>query len=1000
MKSILLCIIVSLSLFSQEDDERDTQGKDFWLTFMPNTHVNNGGSSILPFRDSLYIFVASNVPTSVNIEYTNGYGETFSETIEINDVFEYETFKLAWFDYELPDAQIDPFGAGFDYNQGRAPQSFHITSDEKITVIAHNQAVWSSDGMIVYPTPTLGKRYFVNSYNSYVQQRGFDNQITNFKASQFAIVATEDNTQITIDPSGPLSETGSAETTAILNRGEVYLAQASSIDEINDLTGTYIESDKPIAVFSGNERAYVPREGAGSKDYLTAQMIPFESSGRRYVLLPFISPQNQDMFDSYNDVYRVLAYYDETEIYVNGELVDIIDRGEIYENITVDEGLIVEANKTISVYQLKKSTNYGSNLNVIGDPFMLLNVAESQFYNSYKVINFQANEYQGELNGVPQYREVYSNHYVSFAIKEDFVNSILFDFQPLDPSTQFEEIPNSDYVFTTLEVDVGTHLLTAEEGFICYAYGYGYANSYGFVGGGLKMQLLDHQTPTKIVENVDCYFEEGIFTDSAYLDSGIRRIEVLANDNIDFQYDISGDSIATLAYEVSLIDEYQDGEIIYRVYDEFGLWLTDTISIQGFTVDLLATEEPSLEINEPGIPVIRNTNFDFEIINYGSNSVIIDNLVFDDDRLELLEPVLPYEIEPNERLALKFLFTPTGNEEIFTDEIIIVSQCSQRKVRDIEIKTWNDEDQPEISSEIFEDCETTYLKSFEMIITDQGERQFGLKSVEIEMQENLQIQTSYSMPNFVEIQGNLIDPRNDGIIRVVAIDSADNEREYERVISGLTLSLGDNNQTELDFGEVTESTKSCQNLSLTNYGDEDILVDEFDLGQNPYFSIPAAQFPIIVPANSTYDLQVCFKPEFVGNIEEIDVAKIILEDCLVMEIDLKGRGKNFESESNSRCELEVRYFSSNVPTFTFADRPFPNPITDRTTMRVGFPETSNYQLELYTAMGNKVADIHSGIAKAGIHEFNLEFPDLENGSYFLVFSSGDFTETKIIYTNR
>lgn len=999
MKSILIILFLCVSVYSQEDD-RDTQGKDFWLTFMPNTHVS-GNPTTLPFRDSLYIFMASNVPTTVTIDYFDGAGNSYSETIEIDDVFEYETFKLAWYDFELPDEQNDRWGEGFDYNQGRAPQSFHITSEEKITVIAHNQAVWSSDGMIVYPTPTLGNRYFVNSYNSFVQSFGFGGQL-DFKSSQFAIVATEDNTEINIQPKYALSETGLDELTVSLDRGEVYLAQAqASSTELADLTGTYIESDKPIALFSGNERAYVPSEGEGSKDYLTAQMIPFESSGRRYVCLPFKQPDQKDPFDNYNDIFRVLAYYDNSEIYVNDELVTVLDRGELYEGITDTEALIVESNKTISVYQLKKSTNYESNLNVIGDPFMLLNVAESQFYNSYKIINFQSNELIGtDGEGNPINNEVYSNHYISFAIDKDHVNDVLFDFNPLDASVQFEEIPNSNYVWTTLEVDVGTHLLTAPIGFICYAYGYGYANSYGFVGGGLKLELLDHKTPTKSILENECYTQKGFFADSSYLDSGIDRIEVLSADNAELEFQIVGDSLSTLDYTARLIDEYNNGEIIYRVYDSFGLWLTDTISLKGFTVDLLPTEEPLVRDINPGVAVNRTKVFSYEIINYGDLEITINNIIYDEDNLDLINLTLPLTIQTNETEILQFEFTPNSEPEDFVDEIILYSDCSQRKIGDVVISTWTDVDQPLNEASLYENCNPDYEKGFEISIFDEGPRQFGLKSVEITQKDNLLISSSFAYPNFAEVKGDLIDPRQDGFIQIIAIDSADNEMIFEEVINGLTLRVGEEDQASLDFGEVIEKTTSCKTITLFNYGVQDMVIEQFDLGANPYFSVPAAQFPILVKAGSEYELEVCFKPEISSDIEEVDLTQILLEDCLVLDIDLRGIGRNYESESQSRCNLTVNYFSNDIPTFSFSDEARPNPILSTTNIRVGFPEDKNISLELFSTIGNKIETIYDGEVKAGITDLNLQFNDIDNGSYLLVIRADDFLEAKTIIIER
>lgn len=1002
MKSIFLILISFLSFtsFSQEDDERDTQGRDFWLTFMPNAHVSGSGD-IFRTRDSLYIFMASNVPTNVNIEYTNGRGETFNETIQITDVFEYETFKLAWYDFELPDEGLDRWNTGFDYLQGNAPMSFHITSDEKITVIAHNQAQWSSDGMIIYPTPTLGQKYFVNSYNSFTLQNGFG---STDRSSQFAIVATEDNTEIIIRPKVALIETGSSTITTTLNRGEVYLGQADvQASSIADLTGSLIESDKPIAVFSGNERAYVPRAGGGSKDYLTAQMIPFESSGKRYILLPFIQPENTHPLDSYQDLFRVLAYYDNTEIYIDGNLIEILNEGEFYEGNILDEAKIVEANKTISVYQLKKSVDYGNSVaQILGDPFMLLNVAESQFYNSYKVINFQAQEGNANGSGGITFREVYERQFISFAIDKDYINTVLFDFQPLDPSIQFLEIPNSNYVYTTLEVEIGTHLLTAEVGFACYAYGYGIANSYGFVGGGLRLRLLDHHAPEKLIIENDCYNERGIISDTNYLDSGIDRIEILSNTNINFQYDINNDSLDFVPYEATLVDNSFDGEIIYRAYDEFGLWITDTIQISAFTIEIYDTANSSVIDNNPGIPIIEQKEFSFTINNYGIFDIDISGIEYNEDRVELINDIFPVIVQPGDFYSFNFRFTPNNETEIFTDEIFVVSRCESKKIGDVLIETWTDVDDPLLTSDIFENCIGEYNKGFNLEFTDIGEFQFGLVEVEVLQSDNVNIVQNDNFPDNANITGTLINPMIDGFVRIRSEDLVGNESIFEETITGISVSIGESLDPEIDFGEITEGTVACETIKIENYGSEERIIEEQEIQINDIFSIPSAQFPIILQPGEFYDLLVCFAPQEIKDEDEIDLAKIKIEDCLIIDINMKGRAKQFQSISSSRCELSLELFSDEVPNFNFIDNAYPNPITggSETSFRAGFMEDLAYEMELFTYTGDRVALLNNGIAKVGINEFNLRFKDLENGSYFLVFRSNSFVETMPIIIEK
>jgi hypothetical protein len=358
------------------------------------------------------------------------------------------------------------------------------------------------------------------------------------------------------------------------------------------------------------------------------------------------------------------------------------------------------------------------------------------------------------------------------------------------------------------------------------------------------------------------------------------------------------------------------------------------------------------------------------------------------------------ELEPNETRVIQFEFTPDKEPGIFSDEIVLVSDCADRKIGTVSIETWTDVDNPMDDAVFYENCDPDFDKGFELIVTDEGPRQFGLKSIEILQKDNLLTASSFAFPDFAEITGNLINPREDGFISIIAIDSADNEMIFEEIISGLTLRLGENDEASIDFGNVLETTKSCKFVTLENYGSEEMILDEFDLGTNPMFSIPASQFPIVLSPGESFDLEICFKPELGNDLEEIDLAQFILEDCLVLDIDLAGIGITYESQAESRCKLDLKYFSDNIPNFSFADEARPNPVTNTTNIRVGFAEDREIILELYSSIGNNIETIYTGDIRAGITDMSLEFNDIDNGSYLLIIRSDDFLEAKTIILER
>ncbi len=288
-------------LFSQEIFE--SEGKDFWVTFLPNVH-----ESSYQITDSLYIFITSEAPTkgTISYKYYNYRLKQWRDTVETfnlvkpNEMF---TWGTKYFD-KTNNYSVELVGADYSRNKIStggtdvakiiSNKSFHIQSNDKITVYALQYATRTAEACIVLPVPALGKEYYVMSYNSDYGNffsGGSANSIVP-TPSQFAIVATENNTNISINQSSRIvwqnetnQEPGNPHIIS-LNKGDVYLVQAYIDNKENiksDLSGTHLVGNKPFAVFSGHVRATLPIEAVvsgtadnPSRDCLLEQMIPVQ----------------------------------------------------------------------------------------------------------------------------------------------------------------------------------------------------------------------------------------------------------------------------------------------------------------------------------------------------------------------------------------------------------------------------------------------------------------------------------------------------------------------------------------------------------------------------------------------------------------------------------------------------------------------------------------------------------------------------------------------------
>jgi hypothetical protein len=98
--------------------------------------------------------------------------------------------------------------------------------------------------------------------------------------SAFEIVATEDNTIVTITPSqNILGHTAGTPFQITLNKGQTYSAVASGITAGAHLGGSKITSNKPIAVTIKDDSV----ANNGCRDMMGDQIVPTSIIGNEYM---------------------------------------------------------------------------------------------------------------------------------------------------------------------------------------------------------------------------------------------------------------------------------------------------------------------------------------------------------------------------------------------------------------------------------------------------------------------------------------------------------------------------------------------------------------------------------------------------------------------------------------------------------------------------------------------------------------------------------------------
>ncbi|MCL5992045.1 MAG: T9SS type A sorting domain-containing protein [Bacteroidetes bacterium] len=654
----------------------DTKGKDFWLTFLPNFHNNkNKADDRLRLGDSLYIFITSDEPTNGIIEYIDLLGNKYDKNFSITDTSEIYIFKVCYLDYELLGHNDSGLLNSRNNSENVKKQYFHVTSEKEITVYAHSQANKSSDACIVLPSDILGKDYFVMSYKSDGEYGiVLDGSST---PSQFVILGTQENTSVVIIPSDETQYNGKRTQTIILNSGDAYLVQANiEQGKLNtDLTGTEIHSDKPVAVFAGHQRSHLPVTTSiqnPSRDILFEQMPPIETWGKNALLVPYVQPAG--ITNQGTDLFRVLSAYNNTDIYINGVLIDRLNKGEFYEGQLVEPGL-VEASAPVLIAQFKKTSGIGTNM---GDPFEMLIPPIGQFMNFYRVINTQSFEY----NERGYYQKAYSLQYITVVAPNSVVNSVFLDGSAI-PGNRFINIPASTFSYANVSVTDGVHTISSNEKIGVYVYGYGAANSYGYVGG-MYLRALDFQPPSIVGED-SCTSVLGMVYDTLIADSKIKKVTSPAESQKNVLVSIENfiPYKNAVSFKAELVDYLKDGEFEIEATDSMGFITKQKFTIHGFTVEFpgLTSKKPSIMFDST---IIGNLNCDsVEIKNTGVIPLSFDNNIYLKNNNIFSIPVsqLPLIIQPGESKMLKLCFSPRIVKNTrYVDTLFLVYNCIPLKI--------------------------------------------------------------------------------------------------------------------------------------------------------------------------------------------------------------------------------------------------------------------------------------------------------------------------------
>lgn len=607
-------------------------GTDFWLTFHPG-HESSG------FDGGITIYVSSEFETEVTLEIPGRQKLIRKKTIP-GDIIEFrllaneaQCYSKGVEDPPLPQKVYPGHG-------------IHVYSDKPITCYGLSRFYLTTDGFQILPTKALGTEYVVAAWQDYT-----DDFYDYYYTSYLSVVGVHENTTVeltlggnenTCTP-GPNSLSFGDTDKKKLQPGDVWLIGV--MGDYSDATGTYIKSDKPVSVISGNFRTSLPT--GASRDYLIQQNTPVHSWGKEYHVTPIIERKHASMI-------RVFAGEENAVLYRNGQEWGRIPKvggkdkegwisrrampkGHAYET----DPVLITSDKRIAVTQYNPTANDDG---VASDPFqMRLNPVQSYvtscvfhvpgvdmhptFQDNYMNFVYKATE-NGQMPDFIEYGMP----------KNGTINWVPFNTVATNPGKPFRDGVTSDSrewkcLSFRLGDPAGVYALRSDEPFMAYVYGFQVADSYGYPAAGRIYDYAkeDSTAPHALISR-DCNGKvEGYVKDMPEAEefrTNLREVK-LAEASSNYKYtridtaDFIPGMTREIEFELNVQNPGEDAVAYLYAEDNRG---NDTVFIFEY-------RRHGLEfIPEEYVESIRDDHTDieefvFSAIHTSSDSIIVDSLI-------------------------------------------------------------------------------------------------------------------------------------------------------------------------------------------------------------------------------------------------------------------------------------------------------------------------------------------------------------------------------------
>ncbi len=972
-KIVTFCIaiyFITSQLIQAQTVRSDTRGKQFYIAFMENLGSNTNGSK-------LRLYASCDKLTKLKIILNNNFSAPINYDIQqVNTPLE---IKIP-FNLELDNS-----------NTGVSNKSVIVEADDEITIYGVSIRDKSADAFVAIPEKVLTPRYIVLSYsNGYLIQ---GNNGTFDTPSEFAVVATADNTVLRIT-SSPLAKINGNQKGATfnvnLNKGQVFFGQAEINKDAQDVSGTEILGNKPVAVFAGVKRASIPVLDGRSRDHLCEQIPPLETWGKNYIVTPHfvITPSSP-----FKPIFRILSAFDNTNWKLNGVVQTPLQKGiPVEKEYTASSFISSDLPVLIAQYEHSAESNKNpfSGGTALGDPFMMI-IQPIEQWDSINV-------FQSIID--PEFRR----HFFNITIHKDGLKNLTLDGQKLN-ANQFKPVSTTNYLYAQIEVQQGSHIINCDSSFGIGIYGFGAANSYGYSGSMVFGKLVGDIYPPIIEDSLRCSDLDGIAFDSKITDTGIDSIIVLTQENTKVTIPAFSKGIDTVYFKATLVDKYNDGKIGIKAIDSGGREISFFKTIPGFTLRTIGMNG-NTPIVLDSLIIINSANDtcrDFEIENYGNfPQTITEVLISDTLKNALLQNnikikgILPITLKPGEKVKYSICISGwLGMAEINT-EIRIKNLCNERVIANIPLQSLVDTLPPKIET-LIPPCPSNLTYQ----VSESRKIGTGVNSVNFSLLKNCEVVVLPNSSDFptdeIKVDIRLKDKYHDGYVTIITTDKIGNTSTKTDTLSGFTLATLDTKSRDsvgLRFGKGVEldtlnslTWRCSDSIEIVNYGSKSKIISSLKFNNNIVYSLPPSIIPITISPHSFVRIPICIQGSTLNQQTDTVIVGDACgnEDVIPFNINMLLSLQAGSDWCNNKLSFGVKA-SANFITSSF-----PNPVTSGIAkVYIGLVNDENINVSLYDLTGNEVKVlVNSIIFKKGINTFIFDLSDLPSGSYTIMMVSNN-----------